>query len=161
MKIILPRKIQEHLDGVLEVDERVIDAVKEPWSYTKWHRWTILTNIRIILIIRWPFGLSHDVWPLYLRALSIDMNEGVIFDTIYLDYFGQKFKLQFFEKHRKETLKFFQEVNRQFMLFNPTVEKEKNVGIVNEMDTLSKIFYHKMITREEYERRKRELIDKS
>jgi hypothetical protein len=161
MKIILPRKIQEHLDGVLEVDERVIDVVKEPWSYTKWHRWTILTNIRIILIIRWPFGLSHDVWPLYLRALSIDMNEGVIFDTIYLDYFGQKFKLQFFEKHRKETLKFFQEVNRQFMLFNPTVEKEKNVGIVNEMDTLSKIFYHKMITREEYERRKRELIDKS
>ena len=160
MKMKLPRGVQKRLDEILEEGEIIIDVLKEPWSYVKWHRWSVLTDRRIILIIRWPFGFSYDVWPLYLRALSIDMNEGVIFDSIYLDYFGQKFKLQFFERHRKRTIKFFCEVNKQFMLFNPTGSQEKNVGLVNEMDNLAKIFYHKMITKEEYDRRKQELIEK-
>ncbi len=161
METKLPKGIRRHLDEILENGEIFVYAVKEPWSYVKWHRWSILTDRRIIIIIKWPFGFSYDVWPLYLRALSIDMNEGVVFDSIYLDYFGQKFQLKFFTKDRKKTVEFFCKVNKQFMEFNPSTEQDKSVGLVNEMENLSKIFYHKIITKEEYDRRKKDLIDKS
>lgn len=160
MQTKLPKDVQKHIDEILDKGEFIMASLKEPWSYTKWYRWSILTDRRIFLIIRWPLGLSYDVWPLYLRALSIDMNEGVVFDSIYLDYFGQKFQLKLFAKDRKKTLGFFREVNRLIMEFNPTADKDRNLGLINEIENLSKIFYHKLITEEEYERRKREILEK-
>ncbi|RJO60096.1 hypothetical protein C4544_07070 [candidate division WS5 bacterium] len=156
----IPKGVQKHLDEIMDQGEVVISSLKEPWSFAKWYRWSILTDRRIFLIIRWPFGISYDVWPLYLRALSVDMNEGIVFDTIYLDYFGQKFQLKIFVKNRKKTLGFFREVNRLIMEFNPTADKDRSRGLINEIENLSKIFYHKQITQEEYERRKREILEK-
>ncbi len=160
MDIRLPSKIQAHLDDVLEEGERVIDAVKEPWSYFKWHRWTVLTDRRIIVIVRWPFGVSYDVWPMYLGALSVDMNEGIVFDTIFVDYYAQKFRLQFFTKKRKRTVSFFRGINKQLILHNPASRRKAAEDVVKEMEGLAKVFHEKIITQEEYDKKKKELMDK-
>lgn len=160
MNITLPGRVQDHLDDVLEEGERVIDAVKEPWSYTKWHRWTVLTDRRIIVVIKWPLGISYDVWPMYLGALSADMNEGIVFDTIYVDYFAQKFRLQFFTKKRKRTVQFFRQINRQMILHNPESRGKAIEDVVGELESLAQVFHEKIITKEEYDRKKKELMDK-
>lgn len=160
MNIKLPKRVQSHLDDVLEESEKVVDIVKEPWSYAKWHRWTVLTDRRIIVLVRWPFGISHDVWPMYLGALSVDMNEGVIFDTIFVDYFAQKFRLQFFTKNRKRTVHFFREINRQLILHNPASRRKAASEVVEELESLAQVFHEKIITKEEYDRKKKDLMDK-
>jgi len=160
MNIKLPKKVQEHLDDVLEEGEKLVDAVKEPWSYAKWQRWTVLTDRRIILIIKWPLGLTYDVWPMYLGALSVDLKEGVMYDTIFVDYYGQKFSLQFFSSHRKETMQFFCEINHQLVLHNPASRRKATEDVVKEMEGLAQVFHEKIITQEEYERKKKELMDK-
>jgi len=159
MLIVLPKKVQAQLDEVLEDDEETVDARKEPWSYTTWHRWTVLTDRRLIVIIRWPFGITYDVWPLYLKSLSVDMKEGFFFDTIYADYYTQKFKFEFPSRDRKKTMQFFHEINNQIM--HPKVSKDghKTEEVINEFEALAKIFYEKAISKEEYEKKKKELID--
>ncbi len=160
MKILLPSGVRNQLISVLDQGEKIVDAVKEPWSYVKWQRWTILTDRRMICIIRWPFGISYDIWPMYLGALSADMNEGVIFDTIFVDYYGQKFRLQFFRKNRKRTVQFFCEMNRQLILHNPSSRRKATASVVEEMEQLAQVFHEKIITREEYDEKKKELMDK-
>ena len=160
MENLLPKRMKKQLDVVLDEGERVADIVKEVWSYTKWYRWTILTDRRIIIIIRWPLGLSYDIWPMYLGALSADMNEGVVFDTIFIDYYGQKFKLQFFSKHRKRTLQFFQEINHQLILHNPASRRQATTDAIEKMEQLAKVFHDHIISQEEYDQKKRELMEK-
>lgn len=159
ISIELPKSIQTQVDEVLEDGEEILDAIKEPWSLYKNTRWTVLTNERLIIVRRTIGGFTYDVYPLHLSSVIIDMNEGLIFfDTIYIDYYDQKFALQFFKKHRKRTWQFFHEINRQKAL--PEKVNQEKQEIFKELEGLGKIFYEKKITKEEYDEKKKELVNK-
>lgn len=151
----LPKDINTELRKVMEPDEKVVDFRKEPWSYYKRNRWVILTTKRLYLIKKIFYGITFDIIEILLASATFEMIEGIIFDTIYVKGSSDKQTVQFFSSHRGETLQFFKEIEK-----SREGEPEGAVIAKAELEALANIFYEKLITREEYEKKKKELMDK-
>jgi len=152
----LPKVIGEHVEGVLEPNERILDFIVEPWSYVKGRRWTILTNRRIILVKNRFF--TYDMFTLIkLINVNLDIKEGPLFDSIFISYFDHKFNLQFYSLNRDKTLKFFHSVAEAIeRVSSPSAENL----IFDELEHLAKVFNAKIISEEEYERKRKDLLDR-
>jgi hypothetical protein len=152
----LPKDISKELDQVLESDERVIDFRKEPWSFYKRNRWVVLTNKRIYLIKKIFFGISYDIIQIILGMAHFEMVEGIVFDTIFIRVTSEpEHIIQFFPSERQRTVAFFEEIEKA-----REGDPETEVVTRAELEALTKVFYEKLITKKEYEKKKRELLDK-
>ena len=161
----LPKDISEELAKFLEDDERPIDFRKEPWSYYKRNRWVILTDKRVYLIKKAFFGMSYDIKQIILSMAHFEMVEGVLLDTIYIRVPSEgEHIINFFPTDRRITLAFLEEVEKMREKQTEkqqaeTKEAEKTATRV-ELETLAKTFYENLISSEEYERKKKDLLRK-
>lgn len=152
----LPKDIVEKLDHALEPDEHIIDFRKEPWSFYKRNRWVILTNKRVYLIKKVFFGLSFDIIQILLGQGHFELVEGIVFDTIFIRVSSEpEHIIQFFPSERKKTVEFFEKIEKA-----REGEPEGSIVVQAEIEALAQIFYEKLITKKEYEKKKKELLDK-
>ncbi len=156
----LPKDIARELERFSESDEWLIEFRKEPWSLYKRNRWVILTNKRIYLVKKIFFGLSFDTIQILLAMAHFEMVEGIVFDTIYLRVTSEpEHIIQFFPMDRESTLEFFDKMEKTRDA-TPEKQREEKEAAHIELEALAKTFYENAITREEYEEKKKGLIDK-
>ncbi len=160
----LPKDIAKELARFLEDDEKPIDFRKEPWSFYKRNRWVILTSKRLYLIKRVFFGLSFDIIQIVLSGANFEMIEGVIMDTIYIrDSTGERM-INFFPSVRESTIRFVNEIEKardeMFRDLEKEQEEREKTAAKTELEALARTFYENKITSEEYEFKKKRLIDK-
>lgn len=152
----LPYDIEKEIKKFIESDEKLIDFRKEPWSFYKRNRWVVLTNKRIYLIKKYFFGISFDVIQIVLAQAHFEMLEGIMLDTIYIRVSGEgEHILNFPPTKRESTIDFFEEIERM-----REGEPEASVAAQAELEALAQIFYENIITKEEYDKKKKELMDK-
>lgn len=156
MKSQLPLDISQELNKVLELDERIINFRKEPWSFYKRNRWVILTTKRIYLIKKIFFGMSFDIIQIWLANAHFELVEGIIFDTIYIRVSSEpEHIINFLPTQRASTVDFFEEIQK-----TREGEPEGAIEAKAELEALAKVFYEKIITKNEYEKKKKEILDK-
>lgn len=152
----IPKDISEELKKFMEPDEKLIDFRKEHWSFYKRNRWVVLTNKRIYLIKKILFGAMFDIIQILISDAHFEFVEGIIFDTIFIRVSSEpEHIIQFFPLDRDSTIEFFKKIEK-------AREGEPEGGIVAqaELEALAHIFYEKKITKEEYDEKKKELMDK-
>ncbi|MDO8507660.1 MAG: hypothetical protein Q7S53_03785 [bacterium] len=152
----LPKDIAAKLDHALEFDEHILDFRKEPWSLYKRNRWVVLTSKRIYLIKKVFFGMSFDIIQILLGQGHFELVEGIVFDTIFIRVSSEpEHIIQFFPSERKKTVDFFEKIEKA-----REGDPEATVVTQAELEALAQIFYEKLITKKEYEKKKKELLDK-
>jgi len=152
----LPKDIERELRRIMEPDERLIDFRKEPWSLYKRHRWVILTSQRVYLIKKVFFGISFDIIQIILAQAHLEMVEGIVLDTIYIRVTSEpEHILNFSPTERARTLIFFEEIEKA-----REGDPEARVVAQAELEALARVFYENVISKEEYEEKKRELLKK-
>ncbi len=160
----LPKDISKELTKFLEDDEKPIDFRKEPWSYYKRNRWVVLTNKRIYLIKRTFFGLSFDITQIILSAANFEMIEGVIMDTVYIRDTTGEHIINFFPSVREGIIQFVSEIEKtrdeMFSDLKEAKEDKEKTAAKTELEALARTFYENKISSQEYEAKKKGLIDK-
>lgn len=152
----LPKDISEELKKFMEPDERFVDFRKEPWSFYKRNRWVVLTSKRIYLIKKVFFGTIFDTIQILLGQAHLEMVEGIMFDTIFIRVSSEpEHIIQFFSSDRDSTIEFFRKIEK-----NREGETEGDIVAHAELEALAQVFYEKQITKEEYDEKKKELMDK-
>ncbi len=161
----IPKDIQGELSKVLEFDEKPIDFRKEPWSFYKRNRWVVLTNKRVYLIKKMLFGLTFDITQIVLERSNFEMIEGVILDTIYIMITGSVyFVINFLPKDRERTIEFFERIEKardsQMENGRQVEEASQKMAARAELEALAKTFYENKISSDEYNKKKKKLIDR-
>ena len=92
------------------------------------------------------------------------MIEGVIMDTIYIrDSTGERM-INFFPSVRESTIRFVNEIEKardeMFRDLEKEQEEREKTAAKTELEALARTFYENKITSEEYEFKKKRLIDK-
>ncbi|MEK7447212.1 MAG: hypothetical protein AAB632_00180 [Patescibacteria group bacterium] len=152
----IPKDIDKELKKFMEPDERFIDFRKEPWSFYKRNRWVILTGKRIYLIKKVFFGFSFDIIQILISDAHLEFVEGIILDTIFIRVSSEpEHIIQFFSSDRDSTIEFFRKIEKK-----REGEPEGSIVAQAELEALAQVFYEKLITKEEYEEKKKELMDK-
>lgn len=139
----------------MEPDEELIDFRSEPWSFYKRRRWTILTSKRLYLVKKIFFGISYDIVQIILPEATFEMLEGILLDTIYVRSSAGEHVINFLPTERENTIKFFRELEK-----TREGEPEENFEAQAELEALAKVFYEKAISKKEYEKKKKEILDK-
>ncbi len=161
----LPNDISKELARFLEDDEKPIDFRKEPWSYFKRSRWVVLTNRNIYLIKKIFFGFSFDITQIVLMQSHFEMIEGVLLDTIYIRVPSEgEHVINFFSGERDNTMRLFREIEeaRENLLRETSSKEETSRKLIAraELEALARTFYENKITSKEYEKKKKNLIDR-
>jgi len=158
----LQEDIRREFEEIKEVDEDFVDFRKEPWSFFKRNRWAVLTTKRLYLVKKIFFGISFDIKQITIKDSHFEFIEGIIFDTIYIRVSsegplakGGEHTLNFFPTERQSTHEFLQEIEK-----TREGESEGSVVAQAELEALARTFYENAISREEYEKKKAELLKK-
>lgn len=162
----MPADLEDALKGYLHPHEKLEDAIMEVFIIAVDFRWVILTNERIIVGIKRILG-SFDFKDLVIKSLDIDLDLGYIYDKIEFKIPGKAYNGHFYTFRRKDTLKFFKKVEKRIIELEEGKEivpqKQKQDGGKNHyyerLNKLNKMVKKGLITQEEYEIKKKKILE--
>src|SRR3972149_8034938 len=105
----IPKSLREKLISYLNEDEKVEDIIKEVFIPKFDFRWVILTQKRVIVVVR-KF-LDYTFKDYSCSLLDLDLSLGSIFDEIEFEVPGKNYKAQFYSFRRDATMSFFRKAS--------------------------------------------------
>ena len=158
----IPKKYYDKLKTYLNEGEKVEHSITEAWVPRSDKRWLIITNQRLIVMIKGLWDIQFHDYP--YSALDLDIDFGFLFDEIQMNYTGKLYNAQFTTFKREETLNFFQKLKLNLSSFARRREgdEEKDPEDVNSLmyllKELAKLKDDKVITKKEFEEKKKEIL---
>ena len=157
----LPSQLAIRIKNYLHSHEKILDFMKEVWVPRYDISWVILTNERIIVASRRIF--EYRFVDYHLNNLDIDLVLGFPFDTIQLEAIGKKYDGHFYSFRRNRNLAFFEQIEKRVEEIEAEEKGEKKKEECPPVETLKELadlMKQGIITEEEFEKKKKELLEK-
>lgn len=158
----LPSRLTERLKNYLHSHEKILDFMKEVWVPRYDISWIILTNERVIVATRKIFEYKFVDYA--LKNLDIDLTLGFPFDTIMLEAVGKKYTGHFYSFRRGKNLEFFEQIEKKLEEREGTTKEKKEekeeYPPVETLKELADLKEQGIITEEEFNKKKKELLEK-
>lgn len=153
----LPKDLAESLKEYLQKDEKVYDALEEVYVLRFDFRWTVLTNERIIVATKRILDYNFKDYP--LNILDIDVDLGFFFDILEFRMPSKVYTAHFYSFNRNLNLKFFHEIEKKLreVRLNEKVD-DNDYKVADKLRDLKKLYQEEIITKEEYNEKKKELL---
>jgi len=154
----LPVALKDNLKNYLDEDEEIIFFAKEVPVLSIDFRWIILTQFRIILVVRTL--VEYSFRDFVCKELDMDLNLGFIFDIVELEVPGKQYRATFFSWNRNKTLKFFSNLKHCKVYHHVEhsikgIKEEKPIFLLQE---LLKVKNAGGLSEKEFEKKKMEIL---
>ncbi|MCL5093769.1 MAG: hypothetical protein M1355_01415 [Patescibacteria group bacterium] len=155
----MPEKLYNSLKSYLDQDEKMIDILRETFVPHFDFRWLVLTNKSVIIAIRELF--NYKFVDFHLRNIDINLEYGFLYDQLEFGSMGKNYRAQFYVFQRGKTLDFFKKMKEQAKIISEGKEKKKPPSDPIELiKELTKLLKRGIITKQEFEKKKEELLKK-
>lgn len=139
----------------LQEGEEIIDYLSETLIPAIDFRWVILTDRRMIFVIR--HFLDTEFNDMSFDSMEFEYKKGtLLFDEVTFERFSNIYRAQFYSFYRDHVLRFLGEIEEAIK--GSSVEKETQDAI-HTLKDLTELWEKGIISKEEFEEKKKKYID--
>lgn len=151
-----PDDLMESLKEYLHKGEKLHDAIEEVYVLNFDFSWVLLTDERIIVSTKRLFDYNFKDYQ--LSSLDIDISLGFFFDVLEFRIPAKVYTSHFYRFNRKNTLKFFHEVEKKISEEKEGDDKEEKEKPSDRLRELNYLLKEGLLTKEEFEKKRKKIL---